>query len=54
MKNVQVYVYGTNLLTWTNYSGYDPEIGGGVLSPGRDNATYPRKREIGFGVNVGF
>jgi TonB-dependent starch-binding outer membrane protein SusC len=54
MKNVQVYVYGTNLLTWTNYSGYDPEIGGGVLSPGRDSATYPRKREVGFGVNIGF
>ena len=54
MKNVQVYIYGTNLLTWTNYTGYDPEIGGGVLTPGRDGATYPRKREFGFGVNLGF
>jgi TonB-linked SusC/RagA family outer membrane protein len=54
MNNVTVYIYGTNLLTWTNYTGYDPEIGGGVLSPGRDSATYPRKREIGFGVNLGF
>lgn len=53
VKNVQVYVYGTNLLTWTNYTGYDPEIGGGVLTPGRDSATYPRKREFGFGLNVG-
>ncbi|WP_234735790.1 SusC/RagA family TonB-linked outer membrane protein [Tellurirhabdus bombi] len=47
-----VYGYGNNLFTWTNYTGYDPEIGGGVLTPGRDNATYPRKREIGFGINV--
>jgi TonB-linked SusC/RagA family outer membrane protein len=54
MKNVVLYIYGSNLLTWTNYSGFDPEIGGGVLTPGRDGATYPRKREIGFGVNVGF
>lgn len=54
MNNVTLYVYGTNLLTWTNYTGYDPEIGGGVLSPGRDNAKYPRKREIGLGVNISF
>jgi hypothetical protein len=49
-----VYVYGNNLLTWTNYSGYDPEVGGGVLTPGTDNQAYPRKREVGFGLNVNF
>jgi TonB-dependent starch-binding outer membrane protein SusC len=54
MKGINIYVYGNNLLTWTNYSGYDPEIGGGVLTPGRDNATYPRKREIGIGANLSF
>lgn len=53
MSNVMLYVYGNNLLTWTNYTGYDPEIGGGVLTPGRDAATYPRKREIGVGINIG-
>ncbi len=53
LKNAMLYVYGNNLLTWTNYTGYDPEIGGGVLTPGRDNATYPRKREIGIGINIG-
>jgi len=54
LRNCQVYVYGNNLLTWTNYSGYDPEIGGSVLTPGRDDSAYPRYREIGFGINVGF
>lgn len=53
MKSAVLYLYGNNLLTWTNYSGYDPEIGGGVLTPGRDNATYPRKREFGIGINLG-
>lgn len=53
MKSAMLYLYGNNLLTWTNYSGYDPEIGGGVLTPGRDNATYPRKREFGVGINIG-
>ncbi|GAB6007614.1 SusC/RagA family TonB-linked outer membrane protein [Dysgonomonas reticulitermitis] len=54
LRSCQVYVYANNLLTWTNYSGYDPEIGGSVLTPGRDNSAYPRYRELGFGINVGF
>lgn len=54
VKGCMVYVYGNNLLTWTNYSGYDPEVGGGVLTPGTDNQAYPRKREIGLGLNVNF
>ncbi len=54
IKGCTVYVYGNNLLTWTNYSGFDPEIGGGVLTPGTDNSAYPRKREVGFGLNVNF
>jgi len=53
MQYMQVYVYGNNLLTWTNYRGYDPEIvNGGVLGPNVDNQKYPKKREIGFGINI--
>jgi hypothetical protein len=55
LKNLQVYVYGNNLLTWTNYSGFDPEVDQTkVLKPGSDNGRYPRKREMGFGINVAF
>lgn len=54
IRSVQAYVYGNNLLTWTNYTGYDPELGGSVLKPGKDNSKYPRKREFGFGFNIGF
>jgi hypothetical protein len=53
-NRVQAYIYGNDLLTWTNYTGFDPEIGGSVLTPGRDSSAYPRKREFGFGINVGF
>ena len=54
-KRVQVYVYGNQLLTWTNYTGYDPEVSGNkVLTPGRDDSKYPHCRELGFGINVGF
>lgn len=53
MQGMQVYVYGNNLLTWTNYKGYDPEItSGGVLNPNTDSQKYPKKREFGFGINI--
>jgi len=53
VQSMQVYVYGNNLATWTNYRGYDPEItSGGVLNPNIDNQKYPKKREIGFGLNI--
>ncbi|MDR2148648.1 MAG: TonB-dependent receptor [Tannerella sp.] len=55
MKDLTVYIYGNNLLTWTNYSGYDPEVGASnPLQPGEDNSRYPRKKEAGFGINVTF
>lgn len=55
LKGATVYVYGTNLLTWTNYRGYDPEFSASnVLQPGYDNGKYPKRREYGFGINVNF
>lgn len=55
LQNLQVYIYGNNIATWTNYRGYDPEIStGGVLDPGADNQKYPKKREYGFGLNLSF
>jgi len=53
-RTVQAYVYGNNLATWTNYTGFDPECSGSVLTPGKDSSKYPHSREIGFGINVGF
>lgn len=55
LKGLSVYVYGNNLLTWTNYLWYDPEIPmGDPLSMGQDNGRYPRSRQIGAGINVNF
>jgi TonB-linked SusC/RagA family outer membrane protein len=55
LQSMQVYVFGNNIATWTNYRGYDPEIStGGVLNPGADNQKYPKKREFGFGLNLSF
>lgn len=49
---LRVYVTGENLLTLTDYSGYDPEIGGDVL--GIDRGFYPQARTILFGANLKF
>lgn len=52
-------LYGTaqNLLTFTDYSGYDPEIGSfnqNVLLSGIDNGRYPVARTFTIGLNVEF
>ncbi|WP_143307078.1 TonB-dependent receptor [Chitinophaga vietnamensis] len=52
LQRVRVYVMGENLLTFTKYTGYDPEIGGGVLSI--DRGIYPQARSYMAGLNVTF
>ena len=55
LKRVSVYVTGQNLITLTNYSGFDPEVnafGSSAVSMGVDYGTYPQSRTIVFGVNV--
>jgi TonB-linked SusC/RagA family outer membrane protein len=55
LSNASLYVYGTNILTWTDYSGYDPEFSSSnALQPGDDNGKYPKRREIGLGINIQF
>ena len=50
-------IYGTaqNPFTFTEYTGFDPEIGGdGIFTRGVDQLTYPVSRRILFGVQLGF
>ena len=51
------YVTGQNLLTFTNYSGYDPEVnayGADAVALGVDYGTYPQSKAVIFGLNVEF
>lgn len=55
IKSLQVYFFANNPLTWTAYSGYDPEFSSAnPLRIGKDTYRYPHKREFGAGLNVKF
>lgn len=59
ISTIRLYVTGTNLLLFTDYKGYDPEVNGnsgsnGMPSIGVDFTSYPKARTILFGMNVEF
>ena len=49
LKKAQVYASAQNLFTITNYSGMDPEVGGGV-----DIGFYPQARTFLIGATIDF
>lgn len=49
ISRMRVSVIASNLLTFTKYSGYDPEVGGGV-----DYGNYPQSRTVQLGLNLNF
>ncbi|WP_343328636.1 TonB-dependent receptor [Polaribacter staleyi] len=51
-SKLRVYVSGQNLLTISDYSGLDPEIGGGEY--GIDRGKYPQPKSVLLGVQVSF
>lgn len=54
LTRLRIYVSAENLYTFTKYTGYDPEIGGGVFDNGIDRGIYPQPRTIMTGINVTF
>lgn len=53
LRSLRLYISANNLFVLTNYTGIDPEISQGGLSPGYDNNNfYPRTRTFLFGVNI--
>ncbi len=59
MQNLSIYATAQNLLTFTKYTGFDPEVNAyGVNSLGTefgvDYGTYPQTRQVVFGLNVTF
>lgn len=60
MNRLRLYVQSQNLLTFTKYSGFDPEIGTNTTLNWRgpefgiDRGVYPQARTYIFGVNIEF
>lgn len=49
-SNIRLFVSGQNLLTLTDYTGFDPEVD----ISGFDLGNYPVTRTISFGIDVNF
>ncbi|MDO7885747.1 SusC/RagA family TonB-linked outer membrane protein [Hymenobacter cheonanensis] len=57
IKSMRVYATAQNLVTWTKYSGYDPEVAAdptSTISVGRDFGVYPQARTYTVGLNATF
>lgn len=51
---LRIYGQVKNPLTLTKYSGFDPEIPGGILNTGVDRGSYPQARSFSFGIDIRF
>jgi TonB-linked SusC/RagA family outer membrane protein len=59
IQTARVSVTGQNLIVWTKYNGYDPEVNNdrsvnGITSYGIDYLSYPKAKTVIFSVNLGF
>lgn len=56
LNTLSVNLSAQNLLTWTNYTGFDPEVAvrNSVLTPGLDFSAYPHNRTFVAGVKASF
>jgi len=55
-NRLRVYVQGQNLATWTDYTGFDPEVnyaGDTAVTRGFDFYTLPQSRTLTVGLDVG-
>ena len=55
IQRLRVFVAAENLLTFTGYDGFDPEVATGDYTRiGVDRGVYPQSRTISVGVNLSF
>jgi TonB-dependent starch-binding outer membrane protein SusC len=51
-SRLRIYAQVKNAFTFTKYTGYDPEIAGGILDTGIDRGAYPQARTYSFGIDI--
>jgi hypothetical protein len=56
LSNLTLNLAAQNLVTWTKYTGMDPEVStrNSILTPGYDYSSYPQARTIVFGLKATF
>lgn len=57
MSSARAYVTATNLATWTDYRGFNPDVSSisvGNVNRGIDIGAYPLARTVTFGVNLSY
>lgn len=57
-RKLQLVFTGRNIMTWTKYTGMDPEISSGSVNSsfdrGIDHSTIPNTKSYQIGLNIGF
>ena len=51
-SRLRLYVQVRNAFTFTKYTGFDPEIAGGILDTGVDRGAYPQARTYSVGLDI--
>jgi len=58
ISRLKIFFEGQNLLTFTQYEGWDPEVSADFLVnniySGCDFYSAPQPRSVVFGINIGF
>ncbi|WP_228527481.1 SusC/RagA family TonB-linked outer membrane protein [Pararhodonellum marinum] len=58
LSSARIYLTGLNLLTFTNYRGWDPEVNADYIASnvfqGNDFYSAPQAKTYSIGINVGF
>lgn len=52
LSRLRIYAQVKNAFTFTKYSGFDPEISGGIFDTGIDRGAYPQARTYSFGIDI--
>ncbi|MDJ1467733.1 SusC/RagA family TonB-linked outer membrane protein [Xanthocytophaga flava] len=55
IQNLRIYVSAQNAFTWTNYTGFDPEVslnGQSLINKGVDSGVYPNNKSYQIGLSL--
>jgi len=54
ISKLRIYAQARNAFTLTKYTGFDPEISGGIFDTGIDRGAYPQARSFAIGLDLKF